>query len=86
MFHRIFRLSSSVGQTTVSRSLAAKHHRRDMHCRKIVYEEYGDPMKVVSLVEQTLPDKLDDEQVPIVLPTDSLYTNNLIIYYLLVYS
>ncbi|KAL4088552.1 hypothetical protein QTP88_023645 [Uroleucon formosanum] len=34
-----------------------------MHCRKIVYEEYGDPMKVVSLIEQTLPDKLDDEQV-----------------------
>lgn len=64
MFHRLFRLSSSVGQTTVLRSLVAKHHHRDMHCRKIVYEEYGDPMKVVSLVEQTLPDKLDDEQVP----------------------
>jgi len=28
-----------------------------------VYEEYGDPLKVASLVEDTLPDKLDDKQV-----------------------
>jgi len=63
MFHRVFRMSTLVNQTTVFRSLVVKHHHRDIHCRKIVYEEYGDPMKVVNLVEHTLPDKLDDEQV-----------------------
>jgi len=34
-----------------------------MHCRKIIYEEYGDPTKVANLVDDTLPDKLDEKQV-----------------------
>ncbi|XP_025200013.1 enoyl-[acyl-carrier-protein] reductase, mitochondrial [Melanaphis sacchari] len=63
MFRKVFWLSSSVYQTKVLRSLVSKYHLRDMHCRKIVYEEYGDPMKVTSLVEDTLPEKLDDKQV-----------------------
>lgn len=34
-----------------------------MHCRRIVFGEFGDPAKVTSLVEDTIPDKLGDEQV-----------------------
>ncbi|XP_026804931.1 enoyl-[acyl-carrier-protein] reductase, mitochondrial [Rhopalosiphum maidis] len=63
MFHKVFRSINSVSQIKVLRSLVSKHHRREMHCRKIVYEEYGDPLKVASLIEDTLPDKLDDKQV-----------------------
>lgn len=51
-------------RTTVktSKSLVPKHSRK-MHCRKIVFNEFGDPAKVAKLVEHTLPDKLDDGQV-----------------------
>lgn len=48
--------------TTVSRSIVIKQ-LRDMHSRQIIFEEYGDPMKVTKLVENTLPDNPDDDQV-----------------------
>lgn len=40
-----------------------KQLRRNLHCRKIVFSEFGDPVKVASLVEETLPDNLQNEQV-----------------------
>lgn len=61
--HRLRRLTA-VDPSALSRSFAAaKRTRRDMHCRRIVFGEFGDPAKVTSLVEDTIPDKLGDEQV-----------------------
>lgn len=47
---------------TTSKTFISKHSR-NMHCRKIIFNEFGDPTKVTKLVEHTLPDKLCDEQV-----------------------
>lgn len=63
MIYTICRLTEPfIRATTVSRSLIFNQWR-EMHCRKIVFKEYGDPLKVTELVEDTLPDKPDDEQV-----------------------
>lgn len=63
MIYKIYRLTKPfIRATTVSRSLDINQWR-EMHCRKIVFKEYGDPLKVAELVEDTLPDRPDDEQV-----------------------
>ncbi|XP_050421257.1 enoyl-[acyl-carrier-protein] reductase, mitochondrial-like [Adelges cooleyi] len=36
---------------------------RNVQCRKIVFEEFGDPIKVAKLVEDTVPDTAGDDQV-----------------------
>lgn len=61
-FHKLCRFNSPLGRLTGSRSLVSKQSR-DMHCRKIVLNEFGDPAKVAHLVEDTLPDQPKDKQV-----------------------
>ncbi|VVC31767.1 Alcohol dehydrogenase, C-terminal,NAD(P)-binding domain,GroES-like,Polyketide synthase, enoylreductase [Cinara cedri] len=61
MLHILFRLNEPISRT-FSRSIVIKQ-LRDMHCKQIVFKEYGDPLKVTQLVENTLPDCPDDEQV-----------------------
>lgn len=58
MFPKFCRLTNMA-----TRSLIVKHSSRDIHCRKIVFEEFGDPLKVTKLVEEELPDVPGDEQV-----------------------
>lgn len=59
MFSKLCRLTC---RATVSPSLTLIKQSRDMHCRKIVFNEFGDPMKVAELVEDTIPDKPDDDK------------------------
>lgn len=62
-FHKLCRLNVPVSSTlTGPRSIVSKQSR-SMHCRKVVVNEFGDPSKVARLVEDTLPDQPEDEQV-----------------------
>lgn len=62
MFNKLCRLTGSVDRLKCPRSVAPKQSR-DMHCRRIVFKEFGDPAKVAQLVQETLPDKPDGQQV-----------------------
>uniref|UniRef100_A0A2S2QH92 Enoyl-[acyl-carrier-protein] reductase, mitochondrial n=1 Tax=Sipha flava TaxID=143950 RepID=A0A2S2QH92_9HEMI len=51
-----------IGRLSVSRPFTM-NQRHEIHCRKIVFNEFGDPTKVARLVECSLPDRPDDQQV-----------------------
>lgn len=56
----MFKLLTSAGKLT-GRNIMTTLHRNSSSCKKLCFQEFGDPLKVLKIVEEPLPPVQADE-------------------------